>query len=216
MKLVIFGNGSQAEVANYYFSTINRSPEFHVADKNYISETSFCATAVISYEEALASISPETHEIFIAIGYSKLNSVRQEIYQRFKALGFSFASFISDRAFISNSDVGEHAFILEGNVLQPFTKVGNNVVFWSGNHIGHHTLIHSNVFVSSHVVIGGHCSIGANSFLGVNSTIIDGINVGTSNIVGAGALVTRSTDQDKVIASSPSTISKVPSSKIKL
>ena len=215
MKLAIFGNGSQAELANYYFSTIHRSPEFHVVDKNYISETTFCATDVISYEESLAYISPETHEIFIAIGYSKLNSKRQEIYQRFKALGFSFASFVSDRAFISNSHIGEHAFILEGNVLQPFTKIGNNVVLWSGNHIGHHTLIHSNVFVSSHVVIGGHCSIGANSFLGVNATIIDGITIGTSNIIGAGTLVTRSTDQDKVIVSSPSTISKVPSNKVK-
>ncbi|WP_245213936.1 hypothetical protein [Rhodoferax sp. AJA081-3] len=64
------------------------------------------------------------------------------------------------------NEIGENCFILEDNTLQPFTKIGNNVILWSGNHIGHHGEIHDHVTFTSHVVMSGHCSIGPYSFLG--------------------------------------------------
>ena len=56
-------------------------------------------------------------------------------------------------------------------------KIGNNVVLWSGNHIGHNTVIRDNCFIASHVVISGFCEIGENCFLGVNSTVINNITI---------------------------------------
>ena len=65
--------------------------------------------------------------------------------------------------------VGENSFILEANTLQPFVNIGNDVVLWSGNHIGHHSIISDHVFFTSHVVLSGNCVVGSNCFLGVNS-----------------------------------------------
>ena len=77
------------------------------------------------------------------------------------------ASYVSPRAFVwRNVKLGEHCFIFENNVLQPFVNIGDNVVLWSGNHIGHHSKIGDHCFVSSHVVVSGFCDIGANCFLG--------------------------------------------------
>ena len=69
-------------------------------------------------------------------------------------------------------------------------SVGDNVVMWSGNHIGHHSKIGSHAFITSHVVISGGVSIGESSFLGVNSTVIDHINIEPKSFIKANQLVT--------------------------
>ena len=52
-------------------------------------------------------------------------------------------------------EIGENCFIFEDNTIQPFVKIGDDVVLWSGNHIGHHAEIGDHCFISSHVVISG-------------------------------------------------------------
>ena len=94
-------------------------------------------------------------------------------------------------------------FIQEDNTLQPFTKIGNNVVMWAGNHIGHHSTIHDHVFFTSHVVLSGHCDVGAFSWFGVNSTIRDYTKIGNGTFVAAGALITKDTTQWRGYLGSP-------------
>src|SRR5918993_63663 len=89
-----------------------------------------------------------------------------------KAKGYTPASYISPRAFVwRNAVIGEHCFIFEDNVVQPFVTIGDNVVLWSGNHVGHHSRVGSHTFVSSHVVISGFVEVGESTFLGVNASI---------------------------------------------
>ena len=93
--------------------------------------------------------------------------------------------------------------IFENNVIQHLVKIGNNVVLWSGNHVGHQTIIEDNVYFSSHCVVSGFCVIGASSFLGVNSTFNDYIKLGKDNIVGSGALIVKNTEDGKLMIGSP-------------
>jgi UDP-3-O-[3-hydroxymyristoyl] glucosamine N-acyltransferase len=88
-------------------------------------------------------------------------------------------------------------------VLQYHVKVGNNVILWSGNHIGHQTKIEDNCFISSHVVISGFCTIGANSFLGVNSSFNDEINFGKDGVTGNSTVVVKHTEPGKIYVGSP-------------
>ena len=68
-------------------------------------------------------------------------------------------------------------FIFENNVVQPFVQLGNNVILWSGNHIGHHSVIKDHCFISSHVVISGFVEVGENCFFGVNATVANNIKI---------------------------------------
>ena len=49
--------------------------------------------------------------------------------------------------------------ILENNVIQTNVSIGNNVILWSGNHVGHRSTIEDHVHMSSHCVISGFCTI---------------------------------------------------------
>src|SRR5688572_11172186 len=128
--------------------------------------------------------------------YTKLNRLRTRLSRQAREKGYALASYVSSKAFVwRNVEIGEHCFIFEDNTLQPFVKVGNNVVMWSGNHIGHHSVIKDNCFISSHVVVSGFVEIGENCFLGVNSTIINNIKIARDSWIGPGVTITRDTSQ---------------------
>lgn len=148
----------------------------------------------------------------MAISYTKLNRVRARLYSEAKLKGYGLVSYISSRAFVwRNVEIGDNCFIMENNVLQYAVRVGNNVVLWSGNHVGHQSVIHDNVFVSSHVVISGYCEIGENSFLGVNSCLANNISIARDCLIGMGAVVNKSTEEGKVYVGNPAKPARVDS-----
>jgi len=88
-------------------------------------------------------------------------------------------------------------------VLQYKVRIGNNVVLWSGNHIGHQTVINDHVFISSHVVVSGYCEVGEHCFLGVNSCIADFVRIERDCLIGMGAVIHKNTLAGKVYVGNP-------------
>lgn len=215
--IIIFGTGDIAQLAHYYFSTDSgyQVVAFSV-DGTYIQEPNFCGLPVVAFEEVSGDFSPQTHEFFVALSYSKLNSVRKAKFLAAKALGYKLGSFVSSYATVLNEQrIGENCFILEDNTIQPFVTIGNNVTLWSGNHIGHHSTIRDHSFIASHVVISGGVVIGEQCFIGVNATLRDHIEVGDRCVIGAGALVLANAEADGVYMGSASERSKIPSGKLR-
>jgi len=209
-KLVIFGTGLFSEVAACYFNEL--SPYKLVAytcDRDYKNKENINGTPVYEIDKLENYYKKEDVEIFIAIGYTHMNKLREKIYLDLKSKGYKFASFVYPTVKVwSNNMVGENVFIFENNTIQPFVKIGNNTILWSGNHIGHHSIIGENTFISSQVVISGSCSIGNNVFIGVNATIHDGISVGNECLVGAGSIISRNINNKEVYI--PSSTKKFP------
>ena len=129
--------------------------------------------------------------------------------------GYRFISYVSSRAtHFPGTHIGENCFVLEDNTIQPFVSIGDNVVLWSGNHIGHHTVIQDHAFVTSHVVVSGHCVIGPHCFLGVNATIKDQVTLGEGTLVGMGAIIARNTEPWTIYKADATRASKVSSADI--
>ena len=201
MKNVIIGAGAFAEVARCYFEeyTSIKIDNFAVSlDK--VEENSKASLELITIEELLNS-NPADSKIFVAVGYSKMNQYRTDLFQKFSEANFDFLSFVHPEVKIwDNSTIGRNCFIFEDNTIQPFTHIGENTILWSGNHVGHHTIVGKNCFISSHVVISGSCTIGDNCFLGVNATLHDGVKIGDRCLIGAGAVISRDTEPGSVYA----------------
>jgi sugar O-acyltransferase (sialic acid O-acetyltransferase NeuD family) len=157
---------------------------------------------VLAFEDLLESHPPDRVDLLVATGFRGANSIRRGIYERCRALGYEFVTYVSSRAYrITEGEIGENTFIFEANVIQPFTTIGANVVIWSGNHIGHHSRIEDHCFIASHAVISGHVEIGESSFVGVNATLRDGVTLGKRCVIGAGAVVLRDKDEGSVLRS---------------
>lgn len=194
-KLVIVGDSAFAEIAFEYFDA---DSDFEVVgfsvEREYLKRGEFHGLPVVPFEEIERHFPPDQHSIYVATVYTQLNRLRTRLAAQAKAKGYPLASYISPRAFVwRNVELGEHCFVFEDNTVQPFVKMGDNVVLWSGNHIGHHSTIESNCFISSHVVISGFCRIGENSFLGVNASVANNITVGRDNWVAPGVAIMKDT-----------------------
>jgi sugar O-acyltransferase (sialic acid O-acetyltransferase NeuD family) len=174
-QLVIFGSAEIAELAYYYFSHDSdyRVVAFTVDDA-YVNSTKLCGLPVIPFSQIQERYPPSENAMHVALSYSKLNQLRQAKYQQAKSLGYVLASYVCSKS-VSWPDlcIGDNCFILENQTIQPTVKIGNNVMIWSGNHIGHGSIIGDHTYIASHVVISGHCRIGQRCFLGVNATLRD-------------------------------------------
>lgn len=212
-KLIIMGAGETALIAHEYFTF---DSDFKVAafaaERQYIKESELSGIPVVALEDIENHYPPEEFHAFVAVSSTGLNRLRTRLYLEAKSKGYKLATYVSSRSFVwRNVEIGENCFIFEDNTIQPFVKIGNNVILWSGNHIGHNSIIHDNCFISSHVVISGFCEIGENSFLGVNSTIINNIKVAKDCFIGAGTLIQKDTDEGKVYQAVGTEPSKVGS-----
>ena len=120
-----------------------------------------------------------------------------------------------------------------GQSYSPGIKIGNNVKFSRGCHIGaiKKIVIEDNVLLGSNVLINDHSHgetfdfskprhqlplyskgdilIGENTWIGDNAVILPGVHIGKNCVVGANAVVTKSfMDEGLVIAGNPAHIVK--------
>ncbi|WP_338766584.1 acetyltransferase [Bernardetia sp. ABR2-2B] len=204
-KVIIFGIQDFAELAHYYLTNDSdyEVVAFCVNEEYMPNEKSFKGLPIVSFENLEEHYSPSQFSLFAPMAPKKMNTIREKVYLEGKEKGYSFISYISSKATIFNSKIGENCFILENNTIQPFTDIGNNVIMWSGNHIGHHGKIEDNVMFTSHVVLSGHCVVEKNCFFGVNATIRDGLTLAKGSLIAMAASVTKNTEEWSIYVGNP-------------
>lgn len=199
-KVVVFGTGSFAEVVQFY---LTHDSEHEVVaftvHEEHLSQTELRGLPVVAFERLHETHPPESHQMYVAVGYKGVNRVRADVCAQAREKGYTLLTYVSSKCtHWGDTRIGDNCFIFEDNTLQPFVTIGDNVVMWSGNHIGHHSTIGSNCFITSHVVVSGHCRVGDYSFVGVNATLRDGITLGQYNVIGGGAILMKDTKDKEV------------------
>lgn len=194
-KLIIIGNTTNARLAHWFF---DKDSEYEVVafavNSSYIIDKVWQGLPVVAFEEVEELYPPSNFDAFVAIGYTKMNKIREQLYNQTKEKGYFLPNYISSRcSFLTEESIGDNNLILEDNTIQPFVKIGSNNVLWSGNHIGHDTILHNHITITSHVVISGYCVINNNCFLGVNATLHNEIILEKETLVAAGVTISKNT-----------------------
>jgi sugar O-acyltransferase (sialic acid O-acetyltransferase NeuD family) len=215
--VVIFGVKDFASLAHFYLrhDSEHRVVAFTVHREFMPAEGEFEGLPIVPFEELEAGFPPDRVSAFAPMSHRKMNRLREGVYNDLKGRGYQLISYVSSRATtFPEGRIGDNCFILEDNTIQPFATIGDNVVIWSGNHIGHHSVVESHAFITSHVVISGHCRIGAYSFLGVNATLKDQITLAEGTLIGMGANITKDTEPWSLYKADATRASKISSADI--
>jgi sugar O-acyltransferase (sialic acid O-acetyltransferase NeuD family) len=195
-KVIIFGIQDFAELAHYYLE--NDSEHEVVAfcvNKDFLPEVELFHNLPIVAFENIEELYPVTNfKFFAPMSPQRMNRLREEVYFKIKLKGYDLISYVSSKATIFDNVIGDNCFILENNTIQPFTTIGNNVVLWSGNHIGHHSVIKDHIMFTSQVVLSGHCIVENYCTIGVNATIRDGLTIGEGTFIAMAASVIKNTE----------------------
>jgi len=214
--LVVFGTGPVAEIVHFYLT--HDSP-FEVvaftADQSHLTSTTFLELPVVPFETVTDVYPPDQFAMFVAIGYSRMNKVREARYQAARSAGYELATYVSTKATTwPGARIGDNCFIMEDVIVHPFVEIGNDIIIWSGSHIGHGSVIGDHCFVSSRTSISGNVRVEPNCFFGTNSTIRDLITIARETVIGAGAVVLKSTEERGVYVAPPARLLPTPSDRL--
>ena len=194
-RVIIFGQGDYAQQAHYYLT--HDSPHEVVA---------FCVTAdqcrcdavfglpLVAFEKVAERYPPGEFSFFVPMSGRSMNRLRERFYRAVKAIGYPMISYVSSRATVCHRDVGENCLILEHVNVQPFGRIGDNVVIWCNVHVGHHSVIGDHATVLSGSVISGRCVVGPWSYLAGNCVLNDKVTLAEGTLVGIAAVVKADTE----------------------
>lgn len=215
-KIIIFGIQDFAELAHYYLENDSEHEvvAFSVNESFLPENKTFHGLPIIAFENIEEKYSPNDYKFFAPMAPQKMNKLRENIYNNIKAKGYELISYISSKATLFNNSIGDNCFILENNTIQPFTSIGNNVILWSGNHIGHHSIIKDHIMFTSHVVLSGHCVVENYCVFGVNSTIRDGLHIEEGTFIAMSASIIRNTEPWSIYKGNPGKKSEISSEKL--
>jgi hypothetical protein len=87
-KIVIFGAGDIARLAEFYFATDSEHEVVAFAvDAAYRTADTFHDKPLIAFDGVASMYPPSSHKMFVAVSYARMNEVRQAKYNEAKALG---------------------------------------------------------------------------------------------------------------------------------
>ena len=191
-KIIILGAGGHAKVV--INALRSRGVSLHgatSADRATIGQNILDICPVIGSDDIIAQMDPERTLLVNGLGMIAVDSSpRKEIFERWKARGFSFEGVVHPSTVIAKDVVlGEGAQVMAGAVIQPGTVIGANTIVNTSASIDHDCVIGAHCHIAPGAVLAGGISIGEGTFIGAGATIIPGVRVGSAALVAAGAVV---------------------------
>ena len=134
---------------------------------------------------------------------------RRELFERFKEMGYGFATVIHPSAVVaSDIELGEGAQLMAGAVVQPGSRIGSNVIVNTRASVDHDCIIGDHVHIAPGVTLSGGVVVGDSCHIGTAATIIQGVRIGSGSVIGAGALVLKDVPHSVTVVGVPAKVVK--------
>lgn len=196
--LIIFGNSDLAKTVTHFLQQDYNIAAYCV-DKAFIKGNSFLSKPLVPFEDVKNLYPPDNFEMFIAIGYKKRNSVREQKINAAKNLGYNLISYIHPSATIDNTaTIGKSCMILENCVVQAFSEMKNGCIMWANATLCHDSIVEENCFICSNACINGFVTVKRNTFIGAGAIIRDKITINKNNLIGAGCTIQSDTEEGAI------------------
>lgn len=214
-KVIIYGNGEFAEQIKLKFDADSKFEIIAFTTVGcFIKEDIFLGLPLICFENITEIYPPTEFKIFIAIGYSRINELRESVYFTCKEKGYSFVTYISSNATIwGDVKIGESSYIGDGVVISPKCVVGNGVIIFPSTVLGHGVIVDDFAYLSICVAVGGYAKVKKNCFIGMHVTVRDHVIVEEKVILGAAANLVSSTMPNSVYVGNPAKLLRKNSDK---
>ncbi len=125
--------------------------------------------------------------VIVAIGHC---ASRWGLHDRLRAAGAPLATIVHPRAWVSpNARVGAGSVVMAGSVLQFGAQVGEAAIINTGATVDHDCVIGDGVHLCPGTHLGGRVRVGRLSWVGIGTSVRQGIHIGESVTIGAGAAV---------------------------
>lgn len=142
---------------------------------------------VIGKIRDLDRLYPEYTKLLVTIGNNRL---REDVYRRAAAVGYTFPNLILPSAYISpHAVIGRGVIILNNAVVQNGSSIGDGTILNAGVEAHQDAWIGSNVLIYTNSVIRGNTVVGDRTWIGSTVTVSTGARVEEDAVVKDGSVV---------------------------
>lgn len=198
-KAIIFGTEQYSEML---LSLLNKDSIYKVAaftvDRKYIKCDTFLDLPVVPFEDIEEVYNPDEYGIFVCIGYTNMNLVREEKVKRAMEMGYEILDYVHPTAIVQAKKMGIGNIVMEGAIIGQGCEIGDGNIFWPMSHVAHHTKVGNYNFFTISCAIAGNINIHDYCVFGNNCTVKNGVDIANFTLIGAGAYISKSTEEKGV------------------
>lgn len=177
-KLLLVGAGGFGRVVS---ELARQTYDCAFVDDGFELGAEICGITVVGRLSDLEALRGEYEKLVVVIGN---NALRERIYQKALAHGYTFPNIVCSNAYISPfAKLGWGCVILNNAVVQNGATVGNGVLLNPGveihhdSFVGDHSLIYTNSVVRTGTKVGKCVRIGSNVTICNNAVVPDGADI---------------------------------------
>ncbi|GAC15800.1 acetyltransferase [Aliiglaciecola lipolytica] len=202
MQLLIIGAGGHGKVAAEIAELSGKYQKIQFIDDIYPAIQQVGPWHVVGTIESLSQFLADDVEVFVAIGG---NATRRKVsHQVTTEYAARIATLIHPTAVISeHASVGEGCLVAAGAIINVMSQIGNGCIVNTAASIDHDCEIGEFAHISVGARLAGTVQVGELSFICINATISNNLKIGVNTTVGAGAVVIRNVEDNKMVVGIP-------------
>lgn len=198
--VLVLGAGGHAAVVVEMLRQLNYSIVGLVAQDRPVAQPVFEGLTWYSSDDDVLSFDKGGILLVNAIGSLPGQNTRFKIYDKFKELGYHFATLVSPSAIVSDyAALSEGVQIMPRAIVNVNARIGENSIINSGAIVEHDCVIGSHNHIAPGAVLSGGVVTNECVHIGTGAKIIQGIHIGERTTVGAGVTVTKDLDNNKTL-----------------
>lgn len=158
-------------------------------------------------DDDILKFRPADIRLVNGIGSMPYKSLREDVYNKFKKLGYEFATVIANSALVSDYSILECGVQVMNNcVVNLGCKVGENTIINTSTTVDHDCTIDAHCHLAPGTTLSGQVVIEKNVHVATGVNVINNITIGHSTIVGVGANITKSIPSNSIVYGARSVI----------
>ncbi|PKR77807.1 acetyltransferase [Halalkalibacillus sediminis] len=186
-KLLIIGASGHGKVVADIALKMNKWQSIAFLDDDENVKSSMGLEIVGKSNETIKYIND--YDIFVAIGN---NETRKKVQERLEEEGAKIPTLIHPNAVLGEKvEVASGTVVMAGVVINCCTKIEKGCIINTGSTLDHDNIIEEFVHISPGAHLAGTVRVGKKSWLGIGSVISNNVDIASSCMFGAGAVVIR-------------------------
>ena len=194
-ELIVIGGGGHCRVVIDIFRRGGEVPSAIVDADASLHGSNIDGVSIIGGDDIVLARSPDEVILVNAVGNVPRQGisglgVRRQVFERFKARDYRFATVISDAAVVSAAAIlGEGCHVITGAIIHAGAKVDENAIINTGAQLDHDCQVGAHSHVAPGAVLCGKVGVGVGCHVGAGAVVIQGLQIGAGAVVAAGAVV---------------------------